>query len=427
MVETSDNYVNFRANNSNNNKTSILKVLIKSKHNEKSINNFIEAINIIKTSISHPNLIKYENVVINDNYILISRPELNNKLELLPSKELVLFFDVNSIDKIMLKICEIIKIFHENGIYHGGIKLYNIFLNDEENDYMLCDYCLKILNNNNIVFSKKTVNLLSPEELENKELELGIDIWCIGVLFYKILSGEYPFESDTINSTIQKILRIEYPQLVVQYKELLNPLISKLLLKDSKNRISIDNLEKEIKLLIAKQHPTNDLNDCKFVDNFKHESIEITNNYRRIRNTAFDGYYHHCFLNIKMTEGIHHFIYEIHDGDNIFDFGASKSNIYEGNELCSNENSCDVCLYSYCRELCGENGEKRREGFVEDIMAKDGGRYEIIFNINEKTMSIKEEGGKEILLFNNIETPLYPYVTMLYENNSVDLIQYFKD
>lgn len=74
MVETSDNYVNFRVNNNNNkNKTNILKVLIKSKHNEKSINNFIEAINIIKTSISHPNLIKYENVVINDSYILISR------------------------------------------------------------------------------------------------------------------------------------------------------------------------------------------------------------------------------------------------------------------------------------------------------------------------------------------------------------------
>lgn len=102
--------------------------------------------------------------------------------------------------------------------------------------------------------------------------------------------------------------------------------------------------------------------------------------------------------------------------------------IYNGDGYSYNdESSCSIALLSDYSYLHGLNGNKMKEGQFNTIYAKEKEEYEVIFNINEKTMSIKQDNREEILLFTNIKAPVYPFVSTLYKDDSVSLIRYWKE
>jgi serine/threonine protein kinase len=51
----------------------------------------------------------------------------------------------------------------------------------------------KIKGNKNLDDSVGTYNYMSPELYEGDKIEKSADFWALGVIFFKLITGEYPF------------------------------------------------------------------------------------------------------------------------------------------------------------------------------------------------------------------------------------------
>lgn len=54
-----------------------------------------------------------------------------------------------------------------------------------------------------------TLHYMSPEQIADQAVDLRSDIFCLGVMFYEILTGERPFTAESRVALIQKILEVE--------------------------------------------------------------------------------------------------------------------------------------------------------------------------------------------------------------------------
>jgi len=88
-----------------------------------------------------------------------------------------------------------------------------------------------------------TLDYLPPEMIEGKEHDASVDIWSLGVLTYEFLVGNPPFESEHTKDTYKKISRVDlnFPSTM---SEDAKDLISKLLVHDPKERLSLDGVLK---------------------------------------------------------------------------------------------------------------------------------------------------------------------------------------
>ena len=50
---------------------------------------------------------------------------------------------------------------------------------------------------------------LSPEILEEKEYNEAVDIWCIGVLLFELVSATLPFQGNDIDTLKENILKLK--------------------------------------------------------------------------------------------------------------------------------------------------------------------------------------------------------------------------
>jgi len=59
-----------------------------------------------------------------------------------------------------------------------------------------------------------TLDYLAPEMVENKPHDDSIDIWCLGILTYELLTGKAPFHVADCDGgqveTARRITRLEY-------------------------------------------------------------------------------------------------------------------------------------------------------------------------------------------------------------------------
>ena len=98
---------------------------------------------------------------------------------------------------------------HSNRIIHRDLKLSNIFVN-EKNVLKIGDFglsTLKIPGEYKQTFCG-TTNYMSPELISMSGYNEKIDVWAIGVIFYLLIFGKYPF-SGTEKEMMVKIKKIE--------------------------------------------------------------------------------------------------------------------------------------------------------------------------------------------------------------------------
>ena len=53
-----------------------------------------------------------------------------------------------------------------------------------------------------------TLDYAPPEMIERKQHDASIDIWCIGVLTYELLTGRVPFEAQQRNQVRHNIVNV---------------------------------------------------------------------------------------------------------------------------------------------------------------------------------------------------------------------------
>jgi len=89
-----------------------------------------------------------------------------------------------------------------------------------------------------------TLGYVAPEVLKKQPYSTSCDLWSFGCIIYALLSGSLPFDHEsqreTINMTLNKQLEFDLP-CWKNHSSISKDLLMKLLTKDPKARITLDN------------------------------------------------------------------------------------------------------------------------------------------------------------------------------------------
>lgn len=110
------------------------------------------------------------------------------------------------------QILEVISFCHSNNVAHRDIKPENIFF-DQYDHIKLADFGMAKQFEIDGKSSEKcgSIKLFPPEMFQCKEIcPFKADIWALGVTFFYMASGSYPFISDSIEELKQLILMGEF-------------------------------------------------------------------------------------------------------------------------------------------------------------------------------------------------------------------------
>ncbi len=124
---------------------------------------------------------------------------------------------------------------HERGIVHRDLKPENIFWEDgyvKIGDYGLSKY-ISVSRQSGQTISVGTVHYMAPE-IGSGNYHRGIDIYALGVIFYELLTGQVPYNGDSMAEILMKHLTSK-PDLD-KVDEVFRPVIAKALAKKPEER-----------------------------------------------------------------------------------------------------------------------------------------------------------------------------------------------
>jgi polo-like kinase 1 len=146
----------------------------------------------------------------------------------------------------MLQIISALKYLHSHRVIHRDIKLGNLFISSKM-EIKVGDFGLAT----KLDFDgekKRTIcgtpNYIAPEVIEGKVgHSYEVDIWSLGVVIYTLIIGKPPFETSNVKKTYSRIKNNSYsfPD-HVPISDAAKDLIKKILIKDPKKRLLLDDI-----------------------------------------------------------------------------------------------------------------------------------------------------------------------------------------
>ena len=102
---------------------------------------------------------------------------------------------------------EALKHASSKGVIHRDVKPDNL-IRTAEGQVKLTDFGCAITGQPNAspIGVAGSVAYMSPEQLTGKPLNYQSDIYALGAVFYRLLTGRYAFDADTTDSAVQEIL-----------------------------------------------------------------------------------------------------------------------------------------------------------------------------------------------------------------------------
>lgn len=169
----------------------------------------------IVAQLSHPNIVSVIEVGVHENtyYLAMdyhSGGDLKNKIEqgLHPNTAL----------EYLQQIAKALEHAHSKGYIHRDIKPENILFN-ESGDAILSDFGIARAQRNTTNMTAigsvvGTPRYMSPEQAKGIEVDFKADLYCLGVVFYEMLTGSVPYDADTDVAIGIKHISDPLPQLV---------------------------------------------------------------------------------------------------------------------------------------------------------------------------------------------------------------------
>jgi serine/threonine-protein kinase len=148
-------------------------------------------------------------------------------------------------------------------VIHCDIKPGNILYNDEENIVKVTDFGIARLTDTTLTHTGTIIgspSYMSPEQLQGGTLDCKSDIFSLGVMFFHMLSGHYPFPGKSITEIAYKVVGTKHPDIRKFKPDLpmaVVKIINKALQKSASKRF--DSAEKMAEALYKAEFSLNDL------------------------------------------------------------------------------------------------------------------------------------------------------------------------
>ena len=152
---------------------------------------------------------------------------------------------------IMSQLFSTVKYCHDNEVVHLDIKLENIMIESITGyvqliDFGLCDF---ITPERGDRFSRLngSEDYLAAEMLENPEQPYSgtkVDVWCLGICLFGLMSGSFPFNSLRRKRALERGAPHPKPTFNFKCSKKLNNLLTRMLEPNPKLRITIDEVLK---------------------------------------------------------------------------------------------------------------------------------------------------------------------------------------
>jgi serine/threonine protein kinase len=143
--------------------------------------------------------------------------------------------------RIYFQLVSVLDYLHrERRIVHRDLKAENVLL-DQHSNIRVVDFGLSKTFSKQNPFLQTTCGspaYVSPEIIREEPYTTAADVWASGVLLYAMVCGTLPFDGDNLRAMLQAILSAT-PILPNSISPELRGLLGRLLMKDSKTRITV--------------------------------------------------------------------------------------------------------------------------------------------------------------------------------------------
>jgi serine/threonine-protein kinase len=132
---------------------------------------------------------------------------------------------------LMVQICKALRYAHDRGVIHRDIKPSNLFVRQEADgsDHLkVLDFGLvKLLDaDQEATLAGELLgspHCMSPEQISGSEIRPATDVYAVGAVLYRCLTGRFPFQGTTAISTMLGHLHHEVPPFAVAAPDLRTP------------------------------------------------------------------------------------------------------------------------------------------------------------------------------------------------------------
>ena len=168
----------------------------------------------INAQLSHPNIVQVYDVGLHESYLYLVMEylrggDLNDKLKR--------GLHIQDLIRVVRDISRALDFAHEKGYIHRDIKPENILFR-EDGSAVLTDFGIaKVVDSGANLTRHGTVvgtpQYMSPEQAAGRKLDGRSDIYSLGVVFYRMLTGDVPFKADSAVAIGIKHLQEPVPKL----------------------------------------------------------------------------------------------------------------------------------------------------------------------------------------------------------------------
>lgn len=157
--------------------------------------------------LDHPGIVKVYDVGTHDGrpYIVLEYIRGRSLAELLEEEPIA----TSKAVRLIIQVAEAITQAHDRGFVHRDIKPQNILLDVDDNPH-IADFGLavKLWEVEDDMSLAGTTHYMAPEQVrgESHRIDLRTDIWAMGVVLYRMLTGKLPFTGSTRKEIYEGIL-----------------------------------------------------------------------------------------------------------------------------------------------------------------------------------------------------------------------------